>query len=98
MNEYKAREYARYDNENQGLFRWSFGLALVITFAIMVLAVVAVFAVFYLLLSQVTRWISGPNHELIVGEEDRDVEHVKDRVRDEANNFVPVDKITPWRW
>lgn len=98
MNEYKAREYARYDNENQGLFGWSFGLALVIMLAMIAIAVVAVFAVFYVLLTYVTRWISGPDPELIVGDEDRDADHVKARIDGEAGECVPADEITPWRW
>lgn len=109
MNPYKASEYAKYDNENQGWFGWSFGLAMVITVALLAAAVVLVFAVFYLLLSLVTRWVAGPDPGVMVGEEDLDADHVKTRVAEESDSsgvtskttddgYVPADEITPWRW
>lgn len=109
MNPYKASEYAKYDNENQGWFGWSFGLAMVITVALLATAVVLVFSVIYLLLSLVTRWVAGPDPGEMVGEDDRDADHVKARVKEEGgsrgdsstvqdDSYVPADEITPWRW
>lgn len=109
MNEYKARKYARYDSENQGLFGWSFGLAMLIMLALLAAAVVLVFSVFYVLLSLVTRWVAWPDPGVIVGEEDRDADHVKTRIKEDGSSsgvdsttrddgYVPADEVTPWRW
>lgn len=98
MNEYKAREYAKYDNENQGLFGWSFGLALVIMLLIIAVAVVAVFAASYSLPTYPTRIILGSDPELIVGDEEPDTDQAKARVEGEAGDDVSADEITPWRW
>lgn len=109
MNPYKASEYAKYDNENQGWFGWSFSLAMIITVALLAAAVVLVFSVFYLLLSLVTRWVAGPDPGVIIGQEDLDADHVKARVAAEGGSsgvasttqddgYVRADENTPWRW